>query len=202
MFSQPARRSARFRHQTNSFSFDESERASAVYEQDRVVSSSTTNSKVRPSNDLNLRAELRGSSLETSSSHSSASSETSESSEITSIRNLATRTRQSGDQEFILSSPQLPLLPESLPPPFSSTSRSVSGAASLPLIDNDPHSGNQSPAESPSVSSYRGIAHGKAIVIPTNIELMEPILSNPVSGISYCKFSAVDLTNFSCAGRR
>ena len=71
IFSQPPRRPATFRHQTNSFSFDSSERSSTAYEQDRLSSSSTTNTALRPSHGLRLHDELRGSSL-TSSRVSSA----------------------------------------------------------------------------------------------------------------------------------
>jgi len=66
LFSQSARRARRFRHQTNSFSFDESERSNAVYEQDRVSSSSTTGSRPLPSSDVSLHEELQGSSLDDS----------------------------------------------------------------------------------------------------------------------------------------
>jgi hypothetical protein len=68
IFAQPARRMRRrsprtFRHQTNSFSFDSSERSSAAYEQERVSSASTNDTTPRPSDDLSLHEELRGSSL-------------------------------------------------------------------------------------------------------------------------------------------
>ena len=85
MFSQPARRPATFRHQTNSFSFDSSERSSTAYEQDRISSLSTTDTTPRPIHDLRLHDELRGSSL--------ASSKT------------------SSIGGFIFSSPELPLPP-------------------------------------------------------------------------------------------
>ncbi|RAL67226.1 hypothetical protein DID88_008001 [Monilinia fructigena] len=62
------------RHQTNSFSFDDSERSSVAYEQERALSSSTTDSRPRPSESLNLRQELRGSSLQSSRIPSLASS--------------------------------------------------------------------------------------------------------------------------------
>ncbi|KAG0651467.1 hypothetical protein D0Z07_1919 [Hyphodiscus hymeniophilus] len=85
MFSQPARRPATFRHQTNSFSFDASERSSAAYEQDRISSWSTTDTTPRPSPGLRLHDELRASSLISSEVSSTGA--------------------------FIFSSPELPLPP-------------------------------------------------------------------------------------------
>ena len=153
IFAQPARRpptqsrsSRAYRHQTNSFSFDDSERSIAAYEQERVSSDSSTNSRPRPLEDLSLHEELLGSSLQSSRSPSAA----------TFVENQHQPNEQPHDrpiyypppngdregetsdisspQEFpdsarivYFSSPQLPL-----PPPFSVTPRSVSRADSLP----------------------------------------------------------------------
>ncbi|EKD14650.1 hypothetical protein MBM_07371 [Drepanopeziza brunnea f. sp. 'multigermtubi' MB_m1] len=83
LFSQPPRRPPRpggptsstrtLRHQTNSFSFDSSERSSAAYEQERVVSSSS-NGIARGSAEVNLHDDLRGSSLQSSRNPSAESS--------------------------------------------------------------------------------------------------------------------------------
>jgi hypothetical protein len=119
----PPRRSPRHhRHQTNSFSFDSSERSSAAYEQQRVSSVSTDYSGTRPLDDVCLHDELRGSSLQ-SSRATSGVSEALHAQNIERgaldqniIHNLIDQ-----DREFIFSSPQLPL-----PRPFSSVSRSPS----------------------------------------------------------------------------
>lgn len=139
MFSQPARRPPHFsatnyRHQTNSFSFDSSERASAAYEQERVSSYSTTESIQRLSEDLNLHEELQGSSLQNSSSDyepsspSSTQSSPKNGSPCQAKRNQPIRSQ--GD--FIFSSPQLPL-----PPPFSAASRNSSRADVMPSVTSD-----------------------------------------------------------------
>ena len=135
MFAQPARRMRRpppraFRHQTNSFSFDSSERASAAYDQERVASTSTNDSTARPSSDLNLHEELRGSSLQSSRVASRMSHYLS----LPSVEDLSTIRRRDESEkaastlgDFLFSSPQL-----SLPPPFSAISRIVSGVDVLP----------------------------------------------------------------------
>jgi len=94
LFSRPARRRRSYRHQTNSFSFDDSERSSAAYEQDRVSSTSTTASR---SNNLNLHDELH-------------------------------EVSDSGSSEDDAETPRRP----QLPPPFSTTPRSVSATGILP----------------------------------------------------------------------
>lgn len=134
IFSQPARRPPRhsataYRHQTNSFSFDSSERASAAYEQ-RASSSSTTESIPRPPEDLNLHEELLGISLQASSSESASSTENSFIEHLSSRQNELEQSIRS-QRDFIFSSPQLPL-----PPPFSAGSRNSSGAGVLPSISS------------------------------------------------------------------
>ncbi|EPE25605.1 hypothetical protein GLAREA_01517 [Glarea lozoyensis ATCC 20868] len=70
IFSVPPRRppriSPRFRHQTNSFSFDDSERSSAAYEQQRASSGSMDETTPRPDDTVSLHEELRDSSLRSS----------------------------------------------------------------------------------------------------------------------------------------
>jgi hypothetical protein len=74
IFSVPLRRllriSPRFRHQTNSFSFDDSERSSAAYEQQRASSGSMDESTPRLDDILSLHEELRDSSLRSSATTS------------------------------------------------------------------------------------------------------------------------------------
>jgi hypothetical protein len=130
MFAQPARRMQRsaprrFRHQTNSFSFDSSERASAAYEQERVTSISTNDSTPVPSDDRTLHEELRGSSLQSSrvvSGISQALPEPLGGDVLTEDVEGGNEEGESTSREFIFSSPRL-----SLPPPFSATSRGTSG---------------------------------------------------------------------------
>jgi len=117
LFSSPARRPFHFRHQTNSFSFDESERSSAAYEQDRVSSTSTTNSRPRPTSDISLHDELRGRDVRGSISDVSTSTPASVALEYKSTRFTA-KFRD--------------LTPLQLPPPFSTASRSSSRTESLP----------------------------------------------------------------------
>ncbi|KAM3069647.1 hypothetical protein ACMFMG_010366 [Clarireedia jacksonii] len=187
IFAQPARRQGAhtrrqprtLRHQTNSFSFEDSERSSVAYEQERVSSSSTTDSLPRPTESLNLHQELRGSSLQSSRQPSISTS----SHGMTGNESIAGRplnqnecepevdADQYSDEELsnpgsptikqILASakssdggsPQLPL-----PPPFSTVCRSVSQAGSLP---SSPRSGGHgtfpetSPIRSPSESLPR-----------------------------------------------
>lgn len=134
---QPARRPARtFRHQTNSFSFDDSVRASAVYEQDRISSTSTTGSRPHPSPDLTLEEELRRASLANKSGHAA---------EIPFLPEIRRALPGGGDRseserEHVFHWAKLPL---PLPPPFSSISRSTSTAGSLPSV-TDQSPGNPS----------------------------------------------------------
>ena len=131
MFQRPPRRPTRaFRHQTNSFSFDQSVRASAAYELDRTSSTSTTDSTHRPSNILTLHAEQRRSSLESSRVILGESS----SSEVPEVGGAALVPHndvgsQDFRREFLFSSPQL-----SLPPPFSAVSRSSARADSSHVL--------------------------------------------------------------------
>lgn len=122
LFSYPARRSRNFRHQTNSFSFDESERSSAAYDHHRESSISTTNSKPRPSSDINLHEELRGRRVQESASDVSSSPPVS----ITPSQNSIILVHRSRD-----------ITPLQLPPPFSTTSRNSSGTESLPSYNSN-----------------------------------------------------------------
>ncbi len=135
MFAQPARRMQRsaprkFRHQTNSFSFDSSERASAAYEQERVTSISTSDSTRVPSGDRSLHDELRGSSLQSSgviSGISQALPEPLGGDILTEQIEGGNGDGESASREFVFSSPRL-----LLPPPFSAVSRAASGAEYMP----------------------------------------------------------------------
>jgi hypothetical protein len=157
MFAQPARRMRRrsprtFRHQTNSFSFDSSERASAAYEQDRVSSTSTNDTAPQPSDDLSLHEELRGSSLQ-SSRVSSGISHALPDPLVEGLSTVRIRDESdevvSNDRDFIFSSPRL-----LLPPPFSTISRSVSEARSLPRAKYVSHNPPTSPIRTIRSKSY------------------------------------------------
>ncbi|RDW66141.1 hypothetical protein BP6252_09776 [Coleophoma cylindrospora] len=116
----PARRL--LRHQTNDFSAESDERASAVYEQARLVSNSSTASRPDTLPVRTLRDELRGSSLGSSRISSTSSFVDSE----TEDRNLGRPSERDSFLQDIASS--FSLSPRSeLPPPFSSVSRVVSG---------------------------------------------------------------------------
>ena len=146
MFAQPPRRPPRtFRHQTNSFSFDSSERASAAYEQERVASGSTDESTHGLSNETSLRDELRESSLQSSRVVSAVSKPYSVE-DGTSVEYVEDVRR-----DFIFSSPQL-----ALPPPFSAVSRGSSRAGSLPshaIVDDTAYPAT-SPLRSPSGTPF------------------------------------------------
>jgi hypothetical protein len=127
------------RHQTNSFSFDSSERASAAYEQDRVISNATDDTTAHPSEDTRLHDELRGSSLQSSriSSGILILQETNNDAATTG----AEREARVDSQDFIFSSPGF-----SLPPPFSSVSRRTSNTESLPSTTSE-HPKRSSPLQ-------------------------------------------------------
>ncbi|RDW72066.1 hypothetical protein BP5796_08100 [Coleophoma crateriformis] len=121
--STPGRLSRRLlRHQTNDFSAESDERASAVHEQARLVSNSSTASRLDTLPIRTLRDELRGSSLGSSRISSTSSFVDSE----TEDRNLG---RPSEPDSFLqdIASSFSPSPRSELPPPFSSVSRVVSG---------------------------------------------------------------------------
>ncbi|KAI9645181.1 hypothetical protein NHQ30_005915 [Ciborinia camelliae] len=207
MFAQPARRpgpspnshSTRqprsLRHQTNSFSFDDSERSSVAYEQERALSSSTTDSRPRPSESLNLHQELRGSSLESSRIPSFASSIRSDLSlpgQGTSIKSGKIEIEAKVDeciaddetdphsliliaeQSIISTSIPANRSPElNLPPPFSTVSRSVSNAGSLP---SSPPDGGYPKEPSPS-SLIRSSSGGRSGGLSRNVSVSSSIIS-------------------------
>ena len=164
MFAQPARRIRRppartFRHQTNSFSFDSSERASAAYEQERVMSTSTDGSTTRPSGDLSLHEELRGSSLQGSRVTSGMSHAKSDAldEDLSTVRiRDESEHAASALRDFIFSSPQLPL-----PPPFSAVPGRVSGSDILPGIGHVFQVLQASPIRSSSTTPVRSGVAGR-----------------------------------------
>ncbi|PBP17904.1 hypothetical protein BUE80_DR011254 [Diplocarpon rosae] len=197
IFSQPARRPPRsgvsstrtFRHQTNSFSFDSSERSSAAYEQERTVSSSTEG-RSRGSDNVNLYEDLRGSSLQSSRNPSA------DSTDLTEIhkqlddeddpRPIIQEHEEYGRTHFTFSSPQL-----SLPPPFSTVARSVSRAESLPSSPTRDHMLNPltSPIRSSSTTPSQAVERGHSLHNQTTAEHFE---SSPPSG---SRFNPVNIMN-------
>ena len=137
LFAQPPRRPPpqprSFRHQTNSFSFDSTERSSSVYDQERASSYSTNNSDSGRQREVSLDEELRGVSLEhsrTNSDDSTSEHSAADADEYQLI--LPQDAQEEPGRDFIFSSPQLPL-----PPPFSTVLRTVSGEQVVP---HTPHS--------------------------------------------------------------
>jgi hypothetical protein len=179
MFAQPARRMRRpaprrLRHQTNNFSFDSSERASAAYEQERAASISTNDSTTVPSGDRSLHEELRGSSLQSSSVNSVISQALPDplggviSTEHSEGGN---EEGESASREFIFSSPLL-----SLPPPFSAVSRGVSG------VDYMPQNSQASPTRSNSITPVRKGIEGRRPTpssSPSGLERASGVNSSP-----------------------
>jgi len=135
LFAQPARRPPpqprSFRHQTNSFSFDSTERSSAVYDQELASSYSTNNSTTRPHTELSLDEELGGVSLEHSQTNSDDSTSEQGASDLDEYQLVLPQDAQDAQEEpgrdFIFWSSQLPL-----PPPFSTILRTVSGEEVVP----------------------------------------------------------------------
>lgn len=169
------RRNRTFRHQTNSFSFDDSVRASAAYEQDRISSTSTTDSITRPREHVSLQEELRDSYVinrRFSSAGLSAATGVQEEHQNILDKSVSRRTHA-------FPSAELPL-----PPPFSTVSRTASTAGSLPsLHDQNPRNQSASsvkedtrtrPKEgtesiaSPSLNNRRSVEHvDKTALVPT-----------------------------------
>jgi hypothetical protein len=132
---QPPRRPNRtFRHQTNSFSFDDSVRASAAYEQDRISSTSTTDSIPRRTEQVSLQEELRRCSLGSGEVHAGEFSFAKGVSE----EHQGIVQESKCKKEHIFPSIELPL-----PPPFSTVSRRASTAGSLPSL---PDQGSRNPS--------------------------------------------------------
>ncbi|KAF7907948.1 hypothetical protein BELL_1124g00020 [Botrytis elliptica] len=223
LFAQPARRpgpsphiqSTRqprtLRHQTNSFSFDDSERSSVAYEQERALSSSTTDSRPRPSESLNLRQELRGSSLQSSRIPSFASSVRSqerppsdravliESQEIESETNTYEPViNEEMDPHSLVSIAEQSIISTAisvhrskqltLPPPFSTVSRSASRAGSLPSSPSDAYQSKASPtsivrssSSGPSGSPSRNISVSSSVISQLIREHDERQASSPAS---------------------
>jgi hypothetical protein len=149
LFAQPPRRPPpqrrSFRHQTNSFSFDSTERFSAAYDQERVPSSSTNNSTSRSDKEVSLDEELGGVSLERSKTNSDDS--TSEESAADSDKYqlvLPQDTQEEPGRDFFFSSPHLPLLS-----PFSTVLRTVSGEQVVPHPSHPETSPVAIPSSSP-----------------------------------------------------
>jgi hypothetical protein len=129
LFAQPARR-PRYRHRTNSFSYDGSDRNSTVHEQQREISSTL----VGPVEETNETSEIT-SREEPPLFKSSVEIET-----------LADSGHRSTSRGFVFSSPELP-------PPYSVTPRDSLGAEALPSQEGpSPYR-----ARSPLVSSDNSI---------------------------------------------
>ncbi|KAE8453364.1 hypothetical protein EG329_010225 [Mollisiaceae sp. DMI_Dod_QoI] len=163
IFAQPPRRPPRsaprtLRHQTNSFSFDSSERASAAYEQERVVSNSTDDNTPHLSEDVSLHEELRGSSLQSSRVSSGIPMLHEAPTDNAMDMFDAEEEAQTTSRDFIFSSPGFPL-----PPPFSSVSRRTSNAESLPSTTIERQASNPatSPIRSQASSPNRGEGEGE-----------------------------------------
>ncbi|KAA8565907.1 hypothetical protein EYC84_009718 [Monilinia fructicola] len=199
-------------HNAPVFSFDDSERSSVAYEQERALSSSTTDSRPRPSESLNLRQELRGSSLQSSRIPSFASSFRSDlpplhdqtiSAQSGEIENGAgfnqrTRDEEMGPHSLSLIAEQSviststsndPSRELTLPPPFSTISRSVSRAGSLPSSPPDGYPNRpslssiiRSSSGGPSVSPSRDVSISSSVISQLIREHEEKQTSSPPSG--------------------
>lgn len=138
LFAQPPRRlppqPRSFRHQTNSFSFDSTERSSAAYDQERVSSSSTNNSAFRVQREMSLDEELGGASLQRSRTNSEDSASGNSAMDIDDYQLVIPQDAElEPGRGFVFSSPQLPL-----PPPFSAVPRTISGPQVIPHPEASP----------------------------------------------------------------
>lgn len=127
LLSQPPRRAPKaYRPRTISYSYDESERASAVYEEPQVNVSDNEESQSgqgQPGEQMSLYEELRGSSLQSVSGRSDIPSSPPPGPVI--VHN------HEANRTIYFSSPSLP---GELPPPFSAVPRRTSLVASIPSI--------------------------------------------------------------------
>ncbi|KAG4440403.1 hypothetical protein IFR05_004096 [Cadophora sp. M221] len=202
IFSQPARRPPRittrtstrtFRHQTNSFSFDSSERSSAAYEQERAVSSST-DGRARSATNTNLHEDLRGSSLQSSRVGSAASYRVPGTPEAVgegeSVIIDVDEEEENSNRIVEYSSPRL-----SLPPPFSTVVRRVSRANSLPYPPARGYTAVNPPTSpiSPSISPVRNMVESRQTSRHSSPAVEhEPLESSPSPG---SRFNPVALVN-------
>lgn len=133
----PKRTPKAYRPRTISYSYDESERTSAVYEEPQPNASDNDDSQLNPQlrHQVSLHEELRGSSLHSASERSEDPPSSPPGATI--IHNDET------NQTMYFSSPQLP---GDLPPPFSTVPRSTSVVSvlsdrsdeSVVLVDDSP----------------------------------------------------------------
>ena len=174
----PRRPNRTFRHQTNSFSFDDSVRASAAYEQDRISSTSTTDSVPRPreriNEHINLQQELRESYLingRVSSAELSIATGTQE--EHQNVINKSEPRRN-----HVFPSAELPM-----PPPFSTVSQNTSASGSLPsLHDQRPRNPSASSVEEASRSlpnQHRGRIASSSVINHRSVEYVDETALSP-----------------------
>lgn len=149
LLSQPARRPKSYRQRVISYSFDESERASAAYEDVQESDDDSNNSTPAPEESRSLHEELYGGSPQGTSIRGDLPS-----SPPAFAENLRCASEAGHVSEeiriFCVSSPQL-----SLPPPFSAVPRNFSLQTSIPSA-----LGQGSPSRSPSASPPRSGVRG------------------------------------------
>lgn len=132
LLSQPARRPRSYRPRTISYSFEESERASAAYEQVQGSDNDFSGSQFRADPQISLHEELEMGSSQSTSLESNMPSSPPDFAE-TSRAGIAQATPAvERNQRAHSSSPQLPL-----PPPFSAVRRNISLTALLPSAHGD-----------------------------------------------------------------
>jgi hypothetical protein len=145
LLPQSQRRRKSYRPRAISYSFEESERASAAYEDIQGSDEDSNSSHPRPVEQLSLREELRRSSLQSTSTGSiipASPPEFANSQRSASTTSQATK-RAPERSHVLLPSSQL-----QLPPPFSAACRNLSFAASLPST-----SGDESETKNPSIAA-------------------------------------------------
>jgi hypothetical protein len=132
LLSQPARRPRSYRPRTISYSFEESERASAAYEQVQGSDNDSIGSQFQAEPQRSLHEDLEVGSSQSASLESNVPSSPPDFVEISHSRIAQAMPAAEKNQRAHSSSPQLPL-----PPPFSAVRRNVSLTASLPSAHGD-----------------------------------------------------------------
>lgn len=132
LLSQPARRPRSYRPRTISYSFEESDRASAAYEQVQGSDNDSIGSQLPPEPQRSLHEELEAGSSQDLSLESNVPSSPPDFAETSLSMIAQAMPAAERNQRTHSSSPQLPL-----PPPFSAVRRNISMTASLPLEHGD-----------------------------------------------------------------
>jgi hypothetical protein len=164
LLPQSQRRRKSYRHRTISYSFEESERASAAYEDIQGSDDDSNSSRPRPVEQLSLREELRGSSLQSASAGSIIPASPPE---FANSQRSASTTSQAAERATGRSHALFPPSQLQLPPPFSAVHRNLSLAASLPSTPGDESETKNPPITAPIFTDRSGQSSPAAEAAPS-----------------------------------